>query len=98
MIILWRITENPLCRKCQKNGDSDSKKPVMYNGRGKTKKKSTPEAKKLFSELKKRRVPAELEKWDGYKHIDIAVVNAIRLMFEILRKEIEDLVDEEDLT
>ncbi len=36
----------------------------------------TPEALKLFFELKKRRVPAQLEKFDGYKTIDIAVPDA----------------------
>jgi very-short-patch-repair endonuclease len=37
---------------------------------------STPEAKKLGLALRKRGVPVELEKWDGFKHIDIAVVEA----------------------
>ncbi len=36
----------------------------------------TEEAKRLFYELKKRGVPAELEKFDGYKHIDIAIPEA----------------------
>lgn len=36
----------------------------------------TPEAKKLNAELIKLGYIAELEKWDGYKHIDIAVVQA----------------------
>lgn len=38
--------------------------------------KATPVAVALFKELKKRGVPAELEKWDGTKTIDIAVVDA----------------------
>lgn len=36
----------------------------------------TTEAKKLCSELIKLGYKAELEKWDGYKHIDIAIVPA----------------------
>jgi very-short-patch-repair endonuclease len=38
--------------------------------------KATPLAVALYKELKKRGVPAELEKWDGNKTIDIAVVDA----------------------
>jgi len=34
---------------------------------------STPEQVKLFNALIKEGVPVELEKWDGYKHIDIAI-------------------------
>lgn len=37
---------------------------------------STNEAIRLYFELKKRGVPAELEKYDGYKHIDIAIPEA----------------------
>ena len=37
---------------------------------------STAEARILYLSLKKRGVPAELEKFDGYKTIDIAVVDA----------------------
>ena len=37
---------------------------------------STPEATKLYLSLKRRGVPAELEKYDGYKTIDIAVADA----------------------
>jgi len=37
---------------------------------------STEEATRLYLSLKKRGVPAELEKYDGYKTIDIAVVDA----------------------
>jgi len=36
----------------------------------------TPEAKKLCYALKKRGIRAELEKWDGFKHIDIAITSA----------------------
>ncbi|MEM4755742.1 MAG: DUF559 domain-containing protein [Candidatus Woesearchaeota archaeon] len=46
-----------LCRKCQTQSEE----------------KATPLAKKLYTALKKRGVPAELEKYDGYKHIDIAI-------------------------
>ena len=37
---------------------------------------STGEATRLYLSLKKRGVPAELEKFDGHKTIDIAVVDA----------------------
>ncbi len=37
------------------------------------KKKSTPEAEKLWKGLKRAGFNAYLEKWDGYKHIDIAI-------------------------
>lgn len=40
------------------------------------KRQPTPEAKKLAAELSKLGYKAELEKWDGYKHIDIAIVPA----------------------
>jgi very-short-patch-repair endonuclease len=36
----------------------------------------TPEAKKLSNELVRLGYRAELEKWDGHKHIDIAIVSA----------------------
>ena len=37
---------------------------------------STSEARELYLSLKRRGVPAELEKFDGHKTIDIAVVDA----------------------
>lgn len=37
---------------------------------------ATEEAKFLYFALKWHQVPAELEKWDGHKHIDIAVPKA----------------------
>jgi very-short-patch-repair endonuclease len=37
---------------------------------------STPEAIRLYFALKQRGVPAQLEKFDGYKHIDIAIPEA----------------------
>jgi very-short-patch-repair endonuclease len=55
--------ELPLCIACQ--GDFKIKSQ-----------KSTPLAIALYKQLKKRGVPAELEKWDGNKTIDIAVVDA----------------------
>ena len=39
-------------------------------------KSSTEEATRLYLSLKRRGVPAELEKYDGYKTIDIAVADA----------------------
>jgi hypothetical protein len=38
--------------------------------------KTTPETIKLYFSLKKRGVPAKLEKFDGHKTIDIAVIDA----------------------
>lgn len=38
--------------------------------------KCTLEAVQLYFALKERGVPAELEKFDGYKHIDIAITEA----------------------
>jgi len=38
---------------------------------------ATPEAKKLHKALKEEGVPAYLEKWDGHKHIDIAIPEAM---------------------
>lgn len=55
----------PLCRNCQQSYKT------------KVHKKATPEARNLFLALKKRGVPAELEKFDGFKTIDIAVVEAM---------------------
>ena len=39
-------------------------------------KTTTPEAYMLYRALIRREVPAFLEKWDGHKHIDIAVPEA----------------------
>ncbi len=77
-----------LCRMHQKTqAPSNSAKPVkpakqpakrskvMYAGKAK-KTKATPEARKLYYELKERGVPAQLEKWDGHKTIDIAIPEA----------------------
>ena len=45
--------------------------------------KSANEATKLYLSLKKRDVPAELEKFNGYKTIDIAIVDA-KVNIEVL--------------
>ncbi len=63
---------SPLCINCQKQNNSDEKKRIYK----KRKKQPTPEAHALYKALKERGVPAEYEKWDGYKHIDIAVVES----------------------
>jgi very-short-patch-repair endonuclease len=55
--------EMPLCIPCQEDFKIKSQK-------------ATPFAVALYKRLKKRGVPAELEKWDGNKTIDIAVVDA----------------------
>ena len=55
--------ELPLCIPCQEDFKIKSGKV-------------TPVALALYKELKKRGVPAELEKWDGTKTIDIAVEDA----------------------
>jgi very-short-patch-repair endonuclease len=52
-----------LCRSCQFKFKNLKNSP-------------TPEAIKLFDALKKRKVPAKIEKFDGFKTIDIAVPEA----------------------
>ncbi len=52
-----------LCRKCQ-----DWFNQILRN--------TTPETLILYFALKERGVPAEIEKFDGYKTIDIAVTEA----------------------
>lgn len=61
--------EVPLCLKCQQK----LKDPLSN---------ATPEAIGLYFALRKNGVSAELEKNDGYKHIDIAVTKA-RLNIEV---------------
>lgn len=56
-----------LCRDCQKDYSSKEK---SYQ---KKKEKSTPEAIKLCEALIKMGFKAQLEKFDGHKHIDIAI-------------------------
>lgn len=55
--------ELPLCIPCQDDFKFKSQK-------------ASPLSIILYKQLKKRGVPAELEKWDGTKTIDIAVVDA----------------------
>lgn len=68
----------PLCRTHQlsynKRLKSDIKeKKVFFNGK---KSNITPEARQLASALMERGVPVQLEKWDGFKHIDIAITES----------------------
>ncbi|MDR0823470.1 MAG: DUF559 domain-containing protein [Prevotella sp.] len=62
-----------LCRNCQD----------WYKNLDRT---VTDKAINLYFELKNRGIKAELEKFDGYKHIDIAIVSA-RLNIEIDGKQ-----------
>ncbi len=66
-----------LCRNDQQSSDKISVKPRIRH-RSPNKKTSTPthEATKLAEALKKLGLKPELEKFDGYKHIDIAIVTA----------------------
>jgi hypothetical protein len=63
-----------LCFSCYKK-EGKSPSPISYKPET-INTKSTGEARALFDALIQRGVPAELEKWDGYKHIDIAVTEA----------------------
>ncbi|MBT4165805.1 DUF559 domain-containing protein [archaeon] len=73
-----------LCEGCQEDYDEeyeddyderDDDKEVHYISKKKLK-KSTSESRTLYFELIKRGIPAELEKWDGHKTIDIAIPKA----------------------
>lgn len=66
-----------LCRDCQEDYDEIKTRSISNS-----KPKSTPEAEKLYTALKKRGIPATLEKNDGHKHIDIAITKA-RLNIEV---------------
>lgn len=57
----------PLCGDCQKVNVSEEKSFQMKKA------KSTPEAIKLCTQLIKMGFDAQLEKDDGFKHIDIAI-------------------------
>ena len=59
--------EKVLCRECQ------GKYTNLKNKHTKRKKKSTPEAQKIYEILLKNGFDAKLEQWDGFKHIDIAI-------------------------
>lgn len=72
--------QRPLCLNHQK------KVPVSKANREISKPEPTPEQKALHSALKRRGVPAKLEKWDGHKHIDIAVVSS-RVNIEVDGKQ-----------
>ena len=56
-----------LCRECQEKYGPLKKKHI------KRKTWATKESLKLFESLIKMGFNAKLEKWDGYKHIDIAI-------------------------
>jgi very-short-patch-repair endonuclease len=56
-----------LCMKCQEDYVN------LRNKHEKRKRKSTPEAQKLYEILVKNGFNAKLELWDGFKHIDIAI-------------------------
>lgn len=58
-----------LCRECQEDYSN------LKNKHEKRLKKSTPEARKLYEILLKNGFNAHLEKWDGFKHIDVAIVD-----------------------
>ncbi len=60
----------PLCLVCQKKVGMGSRRKEPR------KPEPTPQQKKLAEYLKKFEWKVELEKWDGYKHIDIAIVDA----------------------
>lgn len=62
-----------LCRDCQEDYDKIKSSPRKSET---IKPKSTPEAERLYVALKKKGIPVTLEKWDGYKHIDLAISKA----------------------
>lgn len=57
-----------LCYTCQRTKDT----PTHFNPKNKAS-EPTPEAKRLAKWLRKFGWNAQLEKWDKYKHIDIAI-------------------------
>lgn len=66
-----------LCRDCQKNYSKSTKIKVI--SKQTIKPIPTTEAKKLYDELKRIGVDIKsknLEKWDGHKHIDLAIPKA----------------------
>jgi very-short-patch-repair endonuclease len=66
-----------LCRDCQKANSKSTKIKVI--SKQTIKPIPTPEAKKLYDELKRIGVDIKsknLEKWDGHKHIDLAIPKA----------------------
>ncbi len=67
--------ERALCRLHQKNLNKKEHESNSYNKTSKIK-NSTKEAKMLGEILNELGWKVEYEKWDGYKHIDIAIVDA----------------------
>ena len=61
----------PLCRDCQAEAT-----PKPHRHREPTKPTPTQEEKELYEALQEIGIHCELQKWDGFKHIDIAVVKA----------------------
>lgn len=64
-----------LCSACYEIKDT-IKKPLIKNitkKEIKARSKSTPQALKLSDALRARDIPTLLEKWDGHKHIDVAI-------------------------
>lgn len=62
--------KNGRCSTCHNNKQptkSITKKEL------KARTKSTPHALKISDALRKEGIPTYLEKWDGYKHIDVAI-------------------------
>lgn len=62
-------TKYELCLSCYKKSKTNSDNNLKFR-------KSTPQAEKLYYALKRNGVPAEREKWDHHKHIDIAIPTA----------------------
>ena len=69
---------NNLCNACYKSRNTNFPRSFKSS----TSREPTPQAKKLHEALTKRGVPAELEKWDRHKHIDIAIPSA-RINIEV---------------
>lgn len=70
--------ENGLCKNCYNRRNTSS--PRTFGNS--TFRQPTPQARKLHDALKRRGIPAELEKWEGHKHIDIAIPSA-RINIEV---------------
>lgn len=66
----------PLCRTHQSEEKRKSPHTSKQTQRIHPSPNPTPEARKICAWLVKFGWKAELEKWDGFKHIDIAVVDA----------------------
>jgi very-short-patch-repair endonuclease len=72
----------PLCMNCQPQtkasyvNSSEPSRLILMDGHGSLDPKITPEARRLGEILLRKGWPVEFEKWDGHKHIDIAIVEA----------------------